>query len=147
MNPIKNQSSDPAKQRAGFYIKYNTGLKWVKGIYELFASLKSCSTVSPLANHKPVISVPKALKNLTSLHRETNPPDNYNMLHMLSNNTYTYQNVGKLNINWLSRQNSSRSIFETEPWKSYLTLQKPFLTRNIASKSPSPWQIYVARTL
>ena len=115
VNPLKNQSSDPAKQRAGFYIKYNTGLKWVKGIYELFASLKNCSTVSPLANHKPAISVPKALKNLTSLHRETNPPDNYNMLHMLSNNTYTYQNVGKLNINWLSRQNSSRSIFETEP--------------------------------
>ena len=75
---------------AGFYMKYKTRLKWVKRIHELFASFQSCVIVFPLVNHKPAISVPKALKNVTSLHREKKNPGNYNMLHMLSNNTYTY---------------------------------------------------------
>ena len=78
-----------AKQMTGFYVKYNTRLKWVKGIHELFASFQSCVIVFPLVNHKPAISVPKALKNVTSVHREKKPSDNYNMLQELIDSTQT----------------------------------------------------------
>ena len=43
-----------------------------------------------LANHnQEIFSVPQALKNLKSLPRQTESPNNSNVLHMFNNNTYT----------------------------------------------------------